>query len=380
MKLNLGCGPDHKEGFVNVDLYCPNADLKHDLTKKLPFEDNTIEEIYASHVIEHFSEREWQEIIKDWYRVLIPYGIIEIKCPKIRVYEPNLAFDISSATCSWWIKTIDGNQKHEGHFHKNICSFDKLRMDLENVGFIGIKELQGDGISELRVRAMKNKINFDVIMIADSKNERLIKITQNAINSLYQSEEWIKFDVLIVETSGKDVKYNGALSIKYPFKEFNYNRALNLGINLTGNKYILLCNNDLIFEKGFATELLKHFQAGYQSLSPFCRKYHGQFLKEGDYVLNGYRVGQELIGWCIAIDRAIIRQIRQLDETCQFWYSDNIYAEQLKSKKIKHGLVCNSFVIHLGSKTLEGLESADQYYNLTYNQKQYFDNYPKVVL
>lgn len=69
MKLNLGCG-DHKiPGFINVDM-CMGADLLHDLRRPLPFEDKSVEEIMAIHVIESFYKWEFLEVIKDWARVL----------------------------------------------------------------------------------------------------------------------------------------------------------------------------------------------------------------------------------------------------------------------------------------------------------------------
>jgi ubiquinone/menaquinone biosynthesis C-methylase UbiE len=54
MKLNLGCGNKPKVGFVGVDKYpCDAVDVIADLSKKLPFEDSTVEEIYMDNVIEH---------------------------------------------------------------------------------------------------------------------------------------------------------------------------------------------------------------------------------------------------------------------------------------------------------------------------------------
>ena len=53
MKLNLGCGDLILEGYNNCDLYNPKADTKCDVTK-LPFGNESVEEILAQHIIEHF--------------------------------------------------------------------------------------------------------------------------------------------------------------------------------------------------------------------------------------------------------------------------------------------------------------------------------------
>ncbi len=54
-KLNIGCGNEIKDGYLNVDFVKqPGVDLVVDLEKfPWPFKDNTFEEVYASHVLEH---------------------------------------------------------------------------------------------------------------------------------------------------------------------------------------------------------------------------------------------------------------------------------------------------------------------------------------
>lgn len=80
IKLNLGCGNDYDPNYTNIDLYAENVDIRHDI-KKLPYADNSIDEIKASHVIEHFDFFEGQEILKEWYRVLKPNSKIYIETP-----------------------------------------------------------------------------------------------------------------------------------------------------------------------------------------------------------------------------------------------------------------------------------------------------------
>ena len=53
-KLNLGCGDDHKKGWINCDIRKEvNPDVVVDLTKKLRFKDNSIDEVLMKHVLEH---------------------------------------------------------------------------------------------------------------------------------------------------------------------------------------------------------------------------------------------------------------------------------------------------------------------------------------
>ena len=57
-KLNLACGENYVEGYVNLD-YNKNlkSDISHNLNKfPYPFKDNTFDEIYCSHILEHVED------------------------------------------------------------------------------------------------------------------------------------------------------------------------------------------------------------------------------------------------------------------------------------------------------------------------------------
>src|SRR6202022_168180 len=54
LKLHLGCGPNLKSGWVNIDLFHPGADLQLDLCEDWPFPDGSVSHIYSEHVFEHF--------------------------------------------------------------------------------------------------------------------------------------------------------------------------------------------------------------------------------------------------------------------------------------------------------------------------------------
>jgi hypothetical protein len=59
LKLDLGCGQNPKDGFEGVDLYGDKATHKVDLFKfPWPFKSNSVEEINASHFLEHIPARE----------------------------------------------------------------------------------------------------------------------------------------------------------------------------------------------------------------------------------------------------------------------------------------------------------------------------------
>lgn len=88
LRLNLGCGGKIYEGWVNVDKYDHYAvDVVHDLEIfPYPFEDNSCNEIYMNHVLEHLgsSTDVFNNIMKELYRVCCHDAVIRINVPHPR--------------------------------------------------------------------------------------------------------------------------------------------------------------------------------------------------------------------------------------------------------------------------------------------------------
>ena len=83
IRLNIGCDRTQISGFIGVDF---NPDVHPDVVadaKELPYEDNTVDEIYASHVLEHLTWDDGMKALKEWYRVLKPGGMLTVATPDI---------------------------------------------------------------------------------------------------------------------------------------------------------------------------------------------------------------------------------------------------------------------------------------------------------
>lgn len=80
MKLHLGCGNNKLEGYVNCDI---SSDVKPDkivdLEKKLPFKDNSVDEIITNHTLEHI--KNFMGLMEEIYRVCKNEAIIKIRVP-----------------------------------------------------------------------------------------------------------------------------------------------------------------------------------------------------------------------------------------------------------------------------------------------------------
>ena len=88
MKLNLGCGSKILKGYTNLDKFnFYNPDILHDLEKfPYPFQDNSVDEIILSHVLEHIGQTPevFNKIIKELYRICKNDSVIHIYVPHPR--------------------------------------------------------------------------------------------------------------------------------------------------------------------------------------------------------------------------------------------------------------------------------------------------------
>ena len=186
---------------------------------------------------------------------------------------------------------------------------------------------------------------YDLIIVSQSLKE-LIPVTQQCIDTARRDTKDI--NVIVVET-GEPYQYKGMDQQVMYSDSFNYNRALNLGLQHVKGDIHILANNDIIFHDGWSRigDMMK--ANGYHSAS--AKAWHLTMFEDGDHIYEGYNVGYSLTGWCLFVDRYCISQIGKLDEAVSFWYSDNLYAHQIEEKGIKPAIFCNVRVDHLCSKT-----------------------------
>ncbi|MFZ1970831.1 MAG: methyltransferase domain-containing protein [Candidatus Nanoarchaeia archaeon] len=137
MKLNLGCGQVKLDGYLNCDISSTvNPDMVINLEKKLPFKDDSVDEIIAYHVIEHV----WNIIplINEMHRVVKKGGRIDIRVP----------YYSSSAAAS------DLTHLHPFSF----TSFDYVEFEPKGKNHIG--KIQSHEYGDIRFKFFKKEIVF----------------------------------------------------------------------------------------------------------------------------------------------------------------------------------------------------------------------------
>ncbi len=83
-KLNLGCGTTFHPDWVQLDFFSDNPKIFiHNLLNGIPCDDNILDVVYHSHVLEHFQKEDAVAFMKECYRVLKPNGIVRVAVPDL---------------------------------------------------------------------------------------------------------------------------------------------------------------------------------------------------------------------------------------------------------------------------------------------------------
>lgn len=86
LRLDIGCGPNPKEGFKGVDIIkFPGVEFVFDVKNHWPWPDNSVEEVHSSHFIEHLwntpDRPERVHFVNELWRVLKPGAKATIIAP-----------------------------------------------------------------------------------------------------------------------------------------------------------------------------------------------------------------------------------------------------------------------------------------------------------
>lgn len=140
MKLHLGSGKRYLEGYTHVDLSnYPHIDFRQSIDNLYNFEDESVDEIYASHVFEYFDRDKALEVLHDWRRVLKTGGLLRLAVPNfdalIEVYKStnDIKKILGPLYGKWEV------EKDKYIFHKLVYNESLLKEILEAAGFNNIR-------------------------------------------------------------------------------------------------------------------------------------------------------------------------------------------------------------------------------------------------
>lgn len=151
MKLNVGCGTDYREGFINIDgsNTLPKVDKVIDISNESllsHFSEGEIEYILANDIIEHHFHWEAVQILKDFFVLLKNGGVAEIRVPDAEVIikswkltinkKLNLLFGGQDIPQGRNVKMDESRKKFPQFFcHKFGWTKKLMKKELKTIGF-----------------------------------------------------------------------------------------------------------------------------------------------------------------------------------------------------------------------------------------------------
>lgn len=138
VKLDLGAGDKHYEGFTRVGLQ-QDHDIICDL-RSIPLPDDYADEAMAIHVVEHFHPWDVLPTLREWLRILKPGGLLVLELPDLYKCCRNFVRDMgANPRNSLW--GLYGDDKHNDVFmlHKWGYTPDTLSKLCRQAGFVKVK-------------------------------------------------------------------------------------------------------------------------------------------------------------------------------------------------------------------------------------------------
>ena len=152
LRINLGCGINAPRHWINLDssfrVWLDKVPLLHlfgyrrrfplwvrryNVTKRLPFPDHSAEFIYSSHMIEHLTREEAEQLLRECSRVLAPSGRIRIMTPNVRFSVENYLARRKDAAKRQdaadlfmnWLGLLEESDDSSGYFQNLVRRFQR---------------------------------------------------------------------------------------------------------------------------------------------------------------------------------------------------------------------------------------------------------------
>lgn len=129
VRLNLGAGATRLAGFQSID--------RKEGTEVYPLDvpDGSVEEILASHVLEHFSHRETGAVLAHWVQKLKPGGKIRLAVPDFEIVAKEyLAGEPINVQGYVMGGHVDGDDFHKAAFDRESLTEAMMAAGLERIG------------------------------------------------------------------------------------------------------------------------------------------------------------------------------------------------------------------------------------------------------
>ena len=144
MKLHLGCGNIHLDGWINIDARNTDAaDMVMDISKLDHIENGSVDLIYACHVLEHFKlvgVNSYLNVLSNWVSKLKSGGIIQLSVPNFdSVLKGINDYRLDRSKTFDFLRLCFGGQDYIENHHGLCFTYEYLKYDMESVGLTNIQ-------------------------------------------------------------------------------------------------------------------------------------------------------------------------------------------------------------------------------------------------
>lgn len=169
LRLHIGGKEVHPDWKILDIEERPEVDFIGDAADLSQFADESVDAIYASHVLEHFYHslnNELMRTLTEWYRVLKPGGQLLISVPDLRTLcwlflNPNLM----PMDKHYLMRVMFGGQVNQYDVHKVGFDADILGLYLYEVGFSDMEQVSEFNMFNdcSSIRVMETLISLNVV-------------------------------------------------------------------------------------------------------------------------------------------------------------------------------------------------------------------------
>lgn len=164
IKLHLGCGTKKLPGWINIDsVESLKPDLLHDITLPLPYQDQTVDEILAEDLLEHFDKYMRFVVFGEWARVLKIGGMATLQVPNFKkILFRYFKFGYDNFVDFLFGENMLRSDVYIGHFGNHKWGYSEKSLQ-DFVKFFGIEPMEVKTIG-LNIRLVGKKtrhVSFD---------------------------------------------------------------------------------------------------------------------------------------------------------------------------------------------------------------------------
>jgi predicted SAM-dependent methyltransferase len=198
LNLNIGSGGESYPFFINLDLPSDHYKERHkkhkfipyDLSKdKLPYENNTVSNIFCSHVIEHCEDSAVNKLFYECIRVLKKKGVFRITCP-----DSKFLFDVSSFENEYWHRIKNQKEEWYGRESSSVSNHDCF------IGAISTNKLSLDKNTYDKLYSEVKKMDyFDAVRFLTKKN----KVNPNSVGNHINYFDFEKIQTMVKDAFSK---------------------------------------------------------------------------------------------------------------------------------------------------------------------------------